>query len=141
MAYKNWKAVEREHNRLFKCSGRVGPTGKDLPDSFSAVITVESKSMSVVPAWLAAALQQSSENAVVLAARNSEPNDQRLPIVAIHQTGDLYENDLVAMRLGDFVRRVLPALELQVKRDQIRANLHAAALSSENDEDDNDITD
>lgn len=116
MTSKSWKKVEGAHSKLLGCNGRVGPTGLDLPDSFSHCLAVESKSKGTVPDWLLEAMQQSEDNAERLALKQGEglPH-QRLPIVVVHQDGDTYLHDLVIVRMDEFLTRLLPILQAGVR--------------------------
>jgi hypothetical protein len=114
MSRTNWKRVERTHSTLLKCQGRTGPTGRDLPDSYSDLLTVESKCTITPPRFVQEALTQARENTGRLGqderARDLASPD-RLPVVVIHEDHKRFEDDLVVMGLAEFRQRVLPALE------------------------------
>jgi hypothetical protein len=111
---KNWKNVELFHSKLLRCSGRTGPTGRDLPDSYSDLLTVESKCSNRPPRLLGPALVQAEENTARLLAddlKQGLPERNRLPVVVFHEDGAPFRDDWVVMRMRDFVAQVLPALE------------------------------
>lgn len=120
MSLKSWKHVERKHSQLLRCSGRTGPTGRDLPDSYSNHLAVESKCTARPPRLVQEALDQAIENTARLAemeaAKGLTP-PQRLPVVVIHEDRTAHDYDLVVLRLDDFLQRVLPALERETGTD------------------------
>ena len=111
MSAKSWKAVERKHSEMLHCYGRTGPTGLDLPDSFSDVLAVESKSRKEIPGWIVDHINQSTENAARLESKLGLQAGALLPVVVLHPDGNSYESDVVMLRLDYFIERLLPWLE------------------------------
>lgn len=69
-----------------------GCHGRDVVSNW---LSVECKARKQLPAWLRDALEQ---------ARAGCP-EYKLPIVVLHETGCRRDEDVVMMRLGDFVDR------------------------------------
>lgn len=126
-----WKAVERrhakDHNAIelgeTKTGGkilRLGPTGRDLPDSVSTVLAIESKLRDTLPAWLKEAVEQAEENEVRYRPIQDRKRLARgapitawglLPVVILHENKSKYDEDLVVMSDRMFRRLVMPLLE------------------------------
>ncbi len=92
---KPWKRTER---RVADMLGgeRVPVTGRQrgsAPDISHDWLSIECKHRKTLPAWLFDALAQ---------AEASKRGDQ-LPIVILHEAGQRHANDLVVLRLSDFV--------------------------------------
>ena len=91
----DWKRTER---KIAAALGgqRVPVTGRargDAPDVAHKWLAVEAKHRRTLPAWLQTALAQAQASA----------HDGQLPIVVLHQHGQRHANDLVVLRLADFV--------------------------------------
>jgi len=93
MSDKLWKAVERKHAEIFK--------GKRIPvnstdgaeyDVVSNAFSIESKERQSYPSWLIDAVSK-------IEARCKTGT---LPIVILHEKGQLYDNDMVVIRLKHF---------------------------------------
>lgn len=89
-----WKDAEKGVAAMLG-GKRLSNTALGLPsaDVETPAYSVEVKSRQNLPAWLI--------NAVAQARRNA-PED-KLPIVVAHQVGQRRVNDLVIVRLGDFI--------------------------------------
>lgn len=95
MPEKLWKKSERAIAGLLG-GVRVPVSGRargDAPDVRHDWLSIECKHRKEVPAWLQTALVQ---------ARAAARGDQ-LPVAIIHQQGCKHNDDLVALRLADFV--------------------------------------
>ncbi len=92
---KPWKRTERAV--AARLSGqRVPITGRqrgDVPDIKHRWLSIEVKSRKTLPAWLHTAMSQA-----VAAIRGVQ-----LPVVILHQTGARHDDDIVCVRLGDWV--------------------------------------
>lgn len=89
---KTWKEAERRIARLLH-GRRTGNTGSATEDVAHDWLSVEVKHRKTLPAWLTAAMGQ--------ARRNAPPN--RLPVVILHQYGSRSTNDVVCVKLGDWL--------------------------------------
>jgi len=87
-----WKQVERAVARRLG-GQRLGCTGLATPDVQSDWLTVEVKTRKRLPRWLVEALAQAC-----IAAE-----DGHLPLVVLHEVGQRHDDDLVLLRLADFV--------------------------------------
>lgn len=87
-----WKNTERRIARLLH-GERTGNTGAATEDVAHAWLSVEVKHRRVLPAWLHDALQQAQRNAPA----------ERLPLVVLHQHGERATNDVVCVRLRDWL--------------------------------------
>lgn len=87
-----WKAYER---RIADVLGgeRVGPAGVESADIRHDWLAPECKFRSFLPRWLFDTIAQ--------AVTNAEPG--KLPLAILHEKGARWPDDLVIMRLGDFV--------------------------------------
>lgn len=92
MANRTWKSTER---RIARALGgeRVGPSGLATADVVSSWLSVEVKHRRRLPLWLMGALDQ---------ARQAAGPDQ-LGIAVLHEKGQRTGDDLVLVRLADFV--------------------------------------
>jgi len=90
---KAWKATERAiATRLG--GERVPVSGRgDGPDVAHDWLSVEVKHRKTLPLWLKGAMAQA-----VAAARGDQ-----LPVAVLHEAGAKHENDLVLLRLRDFI--------------------------------------
>ena len=93
MANSTWKAVERA------VAAKMGgerlsnhALGQQTPDVETSAYSVEVKSRTL-PAWLTNAMAQARRNA----------SSGKLPLVVLHEGGRRHDNDLVVVRLADFV--------------------------------------
>lgn len=88
---KTWKEHERRTAR--RLSGvRTGNTGKPAADVQAGQFAVECKSRKALPTWLIDAMNQAKRNA-----------GDRTAIVVLHQVGQRSDNDLVIIRLADWL--------------------------------------
>ena len=90
----NWKGSERA------LAARLGgerisnhALGMQTPDVETRAWSVEVKCRKVLPFWLTDALAQARRNAT----------DGKLALVILHQVGQRHDNDVVVLRLDDFV--------------------------------------
>lgn len=92
---KTWKETERSIARILngKRTSSQG-LGSAVPDVVSSAYSVEVKHREHLPEWLKAAMTQSVNN-----CRNG-----LLPLVVLHECGQRHDNDLVMVRLDDFVQ-------------------------------------
>lgn len=88
--YRLFKNAERQIAKLLggERTGHFG--GEDVKSEW---LSVEVKSRKKLPQWLVSAMEQSEGHAA----------NGKLPIVVLHQNGELYTDALVICRLGDFV--------------------------------------
>jgi hypothetical protein len=90
-----WKSTERAVAK--RLGGRRVPiTGRqrgDTPDVAHEWLSVEVKHKAQLPLWLHDAMSQA-----VAAQRNGQ-----MPIVVLHQSGQRHDNDLVVVRMRDWV--------------------------------------
>ncbi len=89
---KTWKSTERRIARLLH-GERTGNTGAATEDVAHAWLSVEVKHRRMLPAWLHDALQQAQRNAPA----------GRLPVVVLHQHGERSTNDVVCVRLANWL--------------------------------------
>jgi hypothetical protein len=89
----NYKQHERKTAALLGGKRNIDSKGSAAADVNHDFLSVECKTRKEVPQWLLGAMQQ---------ARRAAQAGQ-LPIVVLHPHGGLYANDLVIMRLSDFV--------------------------------------
>lgn len=90
-----WKATEREVARHLG-GKRVPITGRqrgDVPDVAHDVYSLEIKHRKVIPAWI--------ENAMAQARAAARPG--QLPLAIIHQHGRRHADNLVVLRMSDFI--------------------------------------
>lgn len=92
---KRWKATER---RVAQLTGgaRVPITGRArgmTPDVAHPLWAIECKDKKTLPAWLHTAMAQARA-----AVRGTQ-----VPVVILHQAGQRHANDLVVLRLEDFI--------------------------------------
>jgi hypothetical protein len=97
MAMSLWKATERAFGKLFYAK-RVGPSGKETPDLINGWLAVEVKEREVLAGYLKDWMAQAERNA-------QNMGNGRLPILALHEKGNNYRDDLVIMRAGEFSDR------------------------------------
>lgn len=89
---KTWKEHERRTAR--RLSGtRTGNTGKPTADVQAGAFAVECKSRKALPTWLTDAMTQAKRNA----------GEGQTGIVVLHQVGARSDNDLVIIRLADWL--------------------------------------
>ena len=86
---------------------RVGNRGGATCDVDHAWLAVEVKHRKTLPTWLVAALKQARVNSDCVT---------KLPIVVLHESGQRHANDLVVLRLADFVEFFgdVPVTEVEV---------------------------
>ncbi len=92
---KPWKRTERRVAELLG-GERVPVTGRQrgsAPDIQHAFWSPEVKHRKKLPDWLLDALAQAE----------ASKRDDQLPIVILHEAGQRHANDLVVLRLSDFV--------------------------------------
>ncbi len=97
MTERAWKRSERRVAELLG-GRRVPVSGRqrgDAPDIAHPVFAVEVKTRKTLPAWLRTAMAQA------VAAQCGE----QIPVVVLHQAGDRYADDLVVVRMADWVAR------------------------------------
>lgn len=95
MSDKLWKQTERAIGKLIGGT-RVPITGRQrgsAPDVAHDVFAVEVKQRGRLPGWIKEAMVQAVASAKI----------SQLPIVVLHETGQRHVNDLVVIRLSDFV--------------------------------------
>lgn len=87
-----WKAHER---RIAARLGgtRTGNRGTATADVTTDWAAIECKERAKLPAWLERAMGQAERAA----------DDAQLPLVVLHRKGQRSDNDLVVLRLGDFI--------------------------------------
>ncbi|MEJ5225350.1 MAG: hypothetical protein WHV44_12910 [Anaerolineales bacterium] len=95
MGDKAWKRTER--TIAARLNGqRVPITGRargSAPDIAHPWLSIEVKHRKRLPLWLLEALDQARAAAT----------DRQMPICILHQAGERHDNDLVLMRMSDFV--------------------------------------
>lgn len=89
-----WKAVERAICKRLGLQ-RVGPAGDGTTDGINDWLSVEIKHRKSLPAWLTRALSQ---------AQHDTNDGQRLALVVLHEKYKNHDDDLVLLRLSDFIR-------------------------------------
>lgn len=87
-----WKRTERRVAHLLN-GERTGNHGTATEDVQHAWLSVEVKHRRQLPGWLTGAMQQAQRNAPA----------GRLPVVVLHAHGARAVNDLVVLRMGDFL--------------------------------------
>ena len=89
---KTWK---RHEKRTAKALGgeRVSGPWREGADVVADWIVAECKSREKLPQWIIKAVQQAMDAA----------GEYQLPVAVLHQKYQRSENDLVVMRLGDFL--------------------------------------
>jgi len=90
---ETWKRVEREIAKRFGTVRNLSQ-GLAVPDVVTHTLSIEVKSRRSLPKWLSNALKQAEDNCV----------SGTLPLVVLHESGELYNDALVIMRLKDFLR-------------------------------------
>jgi len=92
MHRRSWKRCE---SRIAEIVGgrRIPVTGRKGADVLTDRLAVEVKARKSLPAYLLAWIEQAEAGAP----------DGRLPIVVLHQAGRPHTDDLVMLRLSDFV--------------------------------------
>lgn len=89
---KTWKEHERRTAR--RLSGvRTGNTGKASSDVQAGAFAVECKSRKALPTWLTDAMTQAKRNA----------GANQVGIVVLHQVGQRSDNDIICIRLADWL--------------------------------------
>lgn len=92
----NWKRTERKIATHLG-GRRVPVTGRsrgDAPDIAHDWLSVEVKHRATLPGWLHDALRQA-----VASAQSAD----KLSVVVLHESGQRHTNDMVVLRLADFV--------------------------------------
>ncbi len=95
MTERAWKRTEREIAGILG-GRRVPVTGRargDVPDVAHRWLSVEIKSRKLIPAWLKEAVSQARAAAT----------PHQLPVAILHQRGLRHSEDLVVLRLADWV--------------------------------------
>ena len=87
-----WKDTERRIARLLH-GERTGNRGAATDDVQHGWLSVEVKHRRQLPSWLTAAMGQAQRNAPA----------GKLPIVVLHAHGARAVNDVVCVRMGDFL--------------------------------------
>ena len=90
---RRWKAVELAIAHIFN-SSRTGPLGREEPDVITDKLCIEVKSRLKEPGWIRDAMNQ-------VLGRTPE---EKLGIVILHAKGIRHEDDMVILRLADFMR-------------------------------------
>ena len=91
MPNKTWK--KHELRVAAKLNGRrVGNSGRNTEDVTHAWLSIECKARKSLPAWLKTAMTQARVNA----------DEDKLPIVVLHERNQRSANDLVVIRMADF---------------------------------------
>lgn len=93
MADKTWKVHERR-TALALGGKRMGNRGRNTNDVEHDWLAIECKHTKKLPDWIKAAMRQAELN------RDSAA---KLPIVVLHELGQRSANDLVVLRMSDFV--------------------------------------
>ncbi len=89
----NYKHHERKTAGLLGGKRNIDSKGTAAVDVVHTAFAVECKTRKDVPLWLLGAMQQARRAAMA----------GQLPIVVLHPHGGLYADDLVIVRLSDFV--------------------------------------
>ncbi len=89
----NYKQHERKTARLLGGTRNIDSKGSAAVDVLHPAFAVECKTRKDVPQWLLGAMQQARRAAMA----------GQLPIVVLHPHGAPYADDLVIVRLTDFV--------------------------------------
>jgi hypothetical protein len=89
-----WKHTERKVAAIIggQRTSKTG-LGSQTPDVENGAWSIEVKHRASIPFWLSDALDQSKRNA----------SDGKLPLVVLHEAGARHDNDMVLVRLSDFV--------------------------------------
>jgi hypothetical protein len=91
---KTWKNVERAiAEKLGGQRMSNHALGLRTPDVESPWLSVEVKHRKALPLWIKEAMTQAETNG----------DEAKLPLVVLHEKGRRHDNDLVVLRLGDFV--------------------------------------
>ena len=95
MVEKRWKRNERRQAEMLG-GERVPITGRQrgsAPDIKHAWLAIESKSRKAIPGWLREAMEQAE----------ASKRENQLPVAIVHTVGERHPQDLIVMRLGDFI--------------------------------------
>lgn len=95
----DWKNVERKLAALLG-GERIPITGRTIgsaPDIEHSKLAIEVKVRSKLPAWIKYAMQQAEQSA----KKSKRAGD--LPVVILHEKNSRHDNDLVILRLKDFL--------------------------------------
>ena len=89
-----WKSIER---KVCKALGltRSGNLGRAAPDGYGDWLIVEVKHRRVLPAWILSAL----------ATAKAHAGTSKLGVAVLHEHGQLIDDSLIVMTLGDFRSR------------------------------------
>lgn len=95
MASDAWKALERAVARQLggRRTSYLGLGGMPMPDVETEVYSVECKCRKRLPEWITGALAQAHRLAT----------QGKLPLVVLHEMGTRHGEDIVCLRLEDFV--------------------------------------
>lgn len=88
-----WKHTERAIAKRLN-GRRLGATGGATPDVITDRLAVEVKHRKALPEWLKDALAQAVHGA----------EEDRVPLVVLHEAGKHHADDLVLLRLQDLER-------------------------------------
>ena len=92
---KTWKAVERRiAEKLGGQRMSNHALGLKTPDVESPWLSVEVKHRKALPKWI--------KQAMVQAVTNND-DESKLPLVVLHEKYQCHDDDLVMLRLGDFL--------------------------------------
>jgi hypothetical protein len=111
MPEKAWKRTERIHAKRHNAwlSKRLGPFhGSNYPDSVSDFLAIESKHTQKIPDWLWEAMCQAIENEERW--RSVDQGYPKIPVVILHESGQLFDHDLVVIRDDIFREVVMTAI-------------------------------
>jgi hypothetical protein len=89
---KAWKEHERRTARRL-AGKRTGNTGRATADVEAGNFAIECKSRKALPGWLLDAMAQAQRNAKA----------GQVAIVALHQVGQRSDNDIICIRLADWL--------------------------------------
>jgi hypothetical protein len=95
LADKFWKAVERRIAKLFGTE-RIGAKNGNCQPDFINDWLVGEVVCHAVPKWIRAEHKQALDRAYLLV------DQDRLPILVIHEKGGSNDDDLVVLKLNDF---------------------------------------
>lgn len=73
---------------------RIGISGRATIDVMTPTLAIEAKEKEHLPKWIMSAL----------ALARSKALDGQTPILVLHQLGNKHDDDLVVLRLEDFMR-------------------------------------
>jgi len=91
---KTWKATERAVARIFKGERTSNQgLGSAVPDVVSDTYCVEVKHREKLPAWIKLMVKQARVNG----------RADKLSLVVLHELNARHDDDIVLVRLGDFV--------------------------------------